>query len=176
MRSYESGPQQGQAEDAAASLTLPEITFTLDGVKFTCVREMDGDALLEWSELGIAASDDVAADSPEGAAYIARFLRVSFGASEYQRFRRHIRSHKTPVDVVLKVVAGIQEEMAGAVEDATGRPTVPPSSSSPGDAGPGGQRARVVSLSRGEVQWVDPPAPADHLAKGGKPRRKASGA
>lgn len=154
-------------------VSLPEITFTLDGERFSCVREMDGDTLLEWSELGAAADRGMDANSPEGAAYLSRFLRASFGAAEYARFRRHCREHKTPTPVVLKVLAGIQEEMAQAVEAAAGRPTVQPSPSSPGDEARDERLRRVVSWGTGEVTVVPMPAPQDHKAKGAKQRKPA---
>jgi hypothetical protein len=163
MREY----QSGEPEDGAATIALPEITFTLDGEKFTCVGHMTGDALLDWSEMADAAAQDLSATSPEGAAFIARFLRAAFGAEEYRRFRAHLRAHRTRPEVVLKVVSGIQEEMAGVVETATARPTAAPSPSSAGGAAPDERTARIMSLSTGEVKFVDPPPP-----KTGKTRKR----
>jgi hypothetical protein len=166
MREYTSDPVE---EGEAGTIDLPKITFTLDGEKFTCVGNMDGDSLLEWSELGLSASEDTPLNTPEGAAFVARFLRATFGLDEYRRFRRHIRSHNTPPETVIKVVAGIQEEIVTALEGATGRPTGPPSSSSTGDAGQDERRARIVSLQRGEVQFAPapPPKPTRTRAKAG---------
>jgi hypothetical protein len=159
--------QSGEPEDGAATIELPEITFTLDGVKFACVGHVTGDALLDWSEMADAAAADLSATSPEGAAFIARFLRAAFGPEEYARFRRHLRGHHTRPEVVLAVVSGIQEEMAEAVERATARPTVAPSPSSGGDAAPDERTARIMSLTTGEVKFVDPPPP-----KTGKARKR----
>lgn len=176
MRDYLSNEdEEGGGE---APLPLPAITFKLDGEEFRCRTDMDGDTLLEWSELALAAAEDMPADSPEASAVFARFLRASFGGQEYQRLRRHFRAHKTRPAVVMSIIADIQDEMAATVREATGRPTVPPSPSSPGGGDLDAQRARVVSLARGEVQFVDPPpprpVPADHKGKGGRPRRAAS--
>lgn len=178
MRAYESSSAAAAAEEeeAALGVVLPAIKFTLDGEEFRCLTEMTGDALLEWSELGVAASDDTPANSPEAAGYFARFLHATFGPAEYARLRRHIRAHGTPPRVVMQIIAGIQEEITGAVEDLTGRPTVPSSPSSPGGGDPVGERARVVSLARGEVTFVDPPPrkqPQDRKAKGGGQRKRA---
>jgi hypothetical protein len=166
-----------EEQEAEADLTLPLIRFTLDGVEFHCIERMDGDALMEWSELGRAATEDISVRSPEGAAYVARFLRASFGPEEYRRWRQHVRDHQTPITTILAVVQGIQEEMSGAVEAATDRPTVPSSPSSPGDEDPAGRLHRVISLQAGDVQVMPMPEPQDHKAKGGKPRgkRAASG-
>lgn len=175
MRDYLSDEEEEGGGEAP--LPLPAITFKLDGEEFRCRTDMDGDTLLEWSELALAAAEDMPADSPEASAVFARFLRASFGAQEYGRLRRHFRAHKTRPAVVMSIIADIQEEMATAVREATGRPTVPPSPSSPGDGDPDAQRARVVSLARGEVQFVDPPprkAPEDHKGKGGAARKRAS--
>ena len=175
MREYVSEVSDPEVD---AGIALPAITFTLDGEKFSCVTGMNGDTLLEWSELGLAAAEDVPVTSPEGASLIARFLRVAFGPEEYLRFRRHIRAHNTSPSVVLKVVSGIQEELTAAVQEATGRPTQAPSPSSPGDADPAAQRARLVSLARGEVTWADAPPPRpepqDHPGKGGASRKRAA--
>jgi hypothetical protein len=174
MREFTSEP--GASDQVPLALKVVE--FKLDGQVFRAMEEVTGDALLEWSELGIAAADDVDIDSPEGVSYLARFLRAAFGASEYQRFRRHIRTHRTDPATVMAIVAEIQAEMAGAVETVTDRPTEPSSPSSDGDAGQDGQRARVINLGGGEVQWVDPPkaVPQDYKAKGGKPRAKRAAA
>jgi len=175
MREFTSVPADG-----ATPLNLKPVEFRLDGVEFRAMEEVTGDALLEWSELGIAAADDVDIDSPEGVSYLARFLRAAFGPVEYQRFRRHIRAKRTPPETVMGIVAQIQLEMAQVVEAVTDRPTVPSSRSSSGDGGKDGQRARVINLGGGEVQWVDGPPraePQDHRAKGGKarPKRAAAG-
>jgi hypothetical protein len=156
--------------DALDAITLPVITFTVDGEKFSTVTEMDGATFLDWSELGMAAVDDIDAGSPEGAAYVARFLRTALGG-DYQRWRRHVRAHHTPVSVVLKVVSGIQVEMSREVEDAAARPTVPSSPSSPGREGRDAEVRKLVSLQRGEVTYA--PAPQDH--KRSKKRAAASG-
>jgi len=156
------------------SIALPPITITVDGEKFHTVTVLDGATLLDWSELGMAAADDIDAASPEGAAYVARFLRTALGP-DYNRWRTHVRLHHTPVSVVLKVVAGIQEEMARAVEDATGRPTVPSSPSSPGDGDRAAQVRKVVSLQRGEIQIMPLPEPQDRKPKGGKKRAASAG-
>ena len=105
----------------------------------------------------------------------ARFLRASFGPAEYRRLRATSRPQDAPggghVDHRY-----IREEME-TVREATGRPTAPPSPSSPGDGDLDAPRARVVSLARGEVTFVDPPprrAPEDHKGKGGTRRRASS--
>lgn len=156
----ETGPEDREPD----YITLPTITFTLDGEKFSTVQKMDGDTFMTWSELGMAAADDIDAESPEGAAYVARFLRAGLGIAEYGRFRRHLRRHKTPVSVVLEVVAGIQEEMTEAVQETTGRPTGPSSPSSTGDAAQDERTHRIVSLQTGEVTFAPPP-PAKQPAR-----------
>jgi hypothetical protein len=150
MLEYTSEPEDG--ED---SIPLPPLAFTLDGVEFRALEEATGDALLSWSELGLAASDEVDIDTPEGVSFMARFLRATFDPAEYQRLRRHIRSHKTHPAVVMRIVSDLQAAMAEGVEAATDRPTVPSSPSSSGAAVRDAPPARVVSLSRGLVEWAD---------------------
>ena len=172
MREFTSAALQ---DDAAAAVPMEPIEFKLDDETFTTLTEITGDAMLEWSELGLAAVENLDAESPEGAAYLARFLRAGLGLAEYQRFRLHVRARKTPPGTVLEIVAHIQEAMAAAVTEATGRPTVPSSPSSPGPEGQGGQRARVISLAQGTVQFADPPpraAPQDRRRKGGGTRKR----
>lgn len=174
MREYQSDRLPDGAEEGAGQpLQLPAIKFTLDGEEFRCVDQMDADALLEWSELGRDAAEGTPITSPDYAAFFSRFLRASFGQEEYQRLRRHLRAHGTRPEVLMSIIQGIQEEMAGVVEDATARPTVPPSPSSPGDGDPAAQRARVISLAQGTVEWADPPAPRQG-GKGKAPAKRRS--
>jgi hypothetical protein len=170
--------ERGPAPD---QVPVRPVGFKLDGVEFTAMTEVTGDALLEWSEFGIAAADDVDVDSPEGVSYLARFLRAAFTPAEYQRFRRHVRSHRTPPETVMRAVGAIQRGMAEAVEELTDRPTVPSSPSSDGDAPPDVPPARVISLDKGLVEYREPTA--EELAMGeeavratAKPRGKAKAA
>jgi hypothetical protein len=174
MREYLSDQLPEGAEEAPP-VALPAIKFTLDGEEFRCVTQMDADALLEWSELGRDAADGAPITSPDYAAFFSRFLRAVFGADEYQRLRRHIRANGTRPEVLLAIIGDLQLEMAGVVEDATARPTAPPPPSSPGDAAPAAQRARVISLAQGTVEFADaPPAgqrPGGKRAAGSKGQR-----
>jgi hypothetical protein len=157
MREYTS---EAPADGGPAQATLPEITFRLDGEVFTARQEMDGDSLLAWSELALAGSDEVPANSPEAQSFIARFLLAAFGREEYARLRRHIRANGTPVPVVYAIVQGVQQEMAEMVEDMTGRPTGPSSPSLAGPEGQGGSTVRPFRLSEiGDVVEAPPPPP-----------------
>jgi hypothetical protein len=162
MREYVSRPeaQEGGPEAAQTTIPMPGMRFTLDGEEFRCIEEMDADAFLEWSELAVAATEDVPLTSPEAAAFFARFMRATFGPQEYARLRRHFRRHGTRPQVVLAIISDIQEQMAETVETATGRPTPPPSSSSAGPEEMGERAAKVVSLQTGDVSFVDAPPKA----------------
>jgi hypothetical protein len=161
----------GEEEAAESALLLPAIRFTLDGEEFSCLTEMGGDALLEWSELARAAEDGMSVSGAEGSAATARFLRAAFGAEEYARLRAHIRAYGTPPSVVMAIIGGVQEEMDEVVQAATGRPTVPPSPSSPGDEDQAERQHRVISLAAGDVTLAPPPG---GKAKAGKGQRRAA--
>jgi hypothetical protein len=165
MREFTSEP--APEDEEAGGRTLPRITITLDGEKFSTCEEMDADGLLAWSQLADAAAEG--AEAEEAASYTHRFLRAAFGPEEYKRFRLHLRAHHTPVSTLMKVVAALNEEMEGLAEAETGRPTVPSSPSSPGDEGLDERTRKVISLQQGTVQLV--PAPQDHKPK---QRKKAS--
>lgn len=137
-----------------------EFKFDLDDTEFGCVLRSDGDAVLEWSELAGTASDDAAdMDSPEGAAFVARFFKLMMPIAEYTRFRRHMKLHKTSTDVLVEIMQAIQAEMEAHVEDAAARPTQPSSSS------PGGRTAvkdertlQLLSVPDGDLTFVEPAA------------------
>jgi hypothetical protein len=131
---------------------LDGIGFTLDGERFECKGELD---LLDKSELTMLAMSSLDTRSPEAVAMISQFLRLAFGPQEYLRFRAHVRSHRTPDDTQLAILAGISEVISEALQDATGRPTRPRSSSSAGPSETDDRVSRVISLGTGDVQIVD---------------------
>lgn len=124
--------------------------FELDGVKFTCaggLTALDISELAEVAELGVDTED------PRAAAAIAKFFRAALGLPEYNRLKDHMRAHDTAEDVLIDI-------MAGVIEDVAGRPTQEPSSSQDGPSTTG-PMSRVVSLQRGSVFLGEPGSRAE---------------
>ena len=142
---------------------LAGVTFTLDGVTFSCAG---GLRMLDVSELAETAAAGLDSRDPAAVAAITQFLRLALGDAEYRRFRAHTREHGTPDEVILDIIAGLNEELGAGVEAATGRPTVPQPGSSPGLPDPDERVSKVVSLGTGDVR-VMPAGP--------KAKRKAAG-
>jgi len=164
MRSYISVP-----DDSEPMVNpLAGVSFTLDGEVFSCNGEPD---LLDQSELALLAASATDIRRPEAQAAIAAFLQMAFGPQEYARFKWHTREHRTRPEVIMSIMAGINEELEAFMVDATDRPTVPPSPSSHGGAERAEQLRKVISLGTGDVTVL----PADGKTTGGRggTRRKA---
>lgn len=136
---------------------LEGVMFTLDDVIFACEGRID---LLDLSELSMLAVSSTDVRSPEGIAMLSQFLRLAFGPVEYMRLKAHAREYETPPDVLFQIVAEINAAIEGFTEQMTGRPTGPPSSSSPGQPTRADQISQAISLATGEVTFVAPPPPA----------------
>jgi len=149
MRSYTSNPEGTEP----MGNPLAGVSFTLDGEEFTCEGQPD---LLDMSELALLAAQATDIRRPEAQASIAAFLQMAFGPREYARFRMHTRSNRTQPEVILQIMAGINEELEGFLVASTGRPTVQPSPSLPGDAERAAQLQRAISLGTGEVTILAP--------------------
>lgn len=156
MREYTSKPAP-PAESALAG-----VGFTLDGQRFACEGHL---SVLEISELAAAAAEGADTSTPEGVGLIANFLKLAFGPAEYTRFRRHCRDHRTSDETLIEIVSGIQEEVMGAVEAQTGRPTASQPASSAGLPQTGDRMSRIVSLQTGDVTVVPMPEPQDRKPK-----------
>jgi hypothetical protein len=150
VREFSSAPPEG-AEPPKRN-PLEGIEFTLDKVAFKCNGRLD---LLDISELSMLAVSGTDVRSPQGLAMIAQFLQIAFGPLEYMRFRMHVREHDTHEDTVFQIVQEISEAIGIFTEGETGRPTGPPSSSSPGEPDRAEQISRVISLGTGDVTLVD---------------------
>lgn len=111
--------------------------FELDGVVF---HPGDAVTFLDITELGRFANQEMA--SPEGAAAIGEFFKLLLG-EDYDRFREHIRTHRTDEDTIVRVLHDV-------LEDLSSHPTQRPSDSPAGPTSTG-RTLRVVSLSQGTV-------------------------
>jgi hypothetical protein len=129
-----------------------DITFTLDDVEFRCAGRptvLDISELAEVAELGVDTED------PRAIAAMSKFFRAVLG-KEYTRFREHMRTHDTGEDVLVEIMQGIMEDLAG-------RPTEEPSHSQDGPSTTG-PMSRVVSLQRGSV-YIGQQAPGQKAAE-----------
>lgn len=154
---------------------LEGVSFTLDGETFKCEGKLD---LLDKSELAALAIAGQDITSPHGTAMLSQFLSMAFGGREYIRFKMHTRLHDTPDEILFEILQGITEEIGIFTEAQTGRPFVPPSSSSATQPEPGERISRLISLQTGDVQIVDPPPPAQKPGAGKgtarTPRRRSA--
>jgi hypothetical protein len=80
--------------------------FDLDGEHFTGTGAV---SLLDMSELAQLA--DVDASSAKGAAAIAEIFRGELGAEEYERFKKHTRSHHTDPDTLVEILHDMVEHV-----------------------------------------------------------------
>jgi hypothetical protein len=156
--------------EGARDNPLAGISFTLDGVRFACEGRM---SVLESSELAARATLGSAdTRDPVIAAALAATFRMAFGDEVYERFREHcagvpdkpglngsiIRGRPpTPDEVVIDILAGLNEEVRQHAEAIAGRPTQGPSTSSSGQEDPAERQSRVISLGTGEVTVLPPP-------------------
>lgn len=115
-------------------------TFTLDGELF----EAQGASMLDVAELAQYADAD--GDSPEGAAALATFFRGAMG-DEYERFRAHVRKHRTSMDTLLQILQDMVLDMSGRP-----LPQSPPSQPGPTTTP---TTSMVVSSSRDSVQFEE---------------------
>jgi len=159
-----------------ASTATEKVPFRLDGMLLTAVLRTDGDAVMEWSEMA-AAADDTDLSTAAGAQFISRFFRLMLPGGEYARMRAHMRQRYEagrPVDpdVFAEIIQMLNERMEAAIEEDTGRPTVPPSRSSPG-RGDRDERIRLVSdLPAGDMDLVFAEPPLTRRPPARNPRRK----
>jgi len=174
VRAYTSARPEGAPTDPNP---LAGVTFQLDDVVFRCDGEPD---LLDQSELALLAAQATDARSPEAQAAVAAFLQMALGEAQYRQFRMHTKGHHTPADVIMDIIAGINEELEDWMAGATSRPTGQPSRSSPGGSAQDDRVSKVISLGRGTVDLVapapegtpQPKLPQDHKAPGGGQRAK----
>jgi hypothetical protein len=134
---------------------LAGLTFGLDGETFRCQGELD---LLDQGELAMLSMSPMDTRDAAGLAMMVQFLQLAFGYEEYTRFHMHVRARKTPPETQLEILSGISEAVGLWTREETGRPTMRPSSSSPGPRETDERVARVISLQTGEVQVIDPEA------------------
>lgn len=119
-----------------------EVEFDLDGVEFKGSGTV---SMLDISEFARLASAGVDTTDPRAVAIIAEmFLTLLGEESTYQRFRAHVRRHKTKPEVLLAIIS----DMATAD---TGRPTSR-SSGSPDGPPTGPATQTVVSFSKRTVE------------------------
>jgi len=129
---------------------LDGVEFTIDGEVFACLGEV---TVLDASELAAAAMAGLDYRSPAGLSMIAQFLGTAFGPVEYLRLKSHVREHGTPPEVLVQIMAEISAALEEFTIGATGRPTMPQPSSSPGQPDRADQMSRVISL-HGDVTVV----------------------
>jgi len=155
-RKYTSRPPAAAGEEEAGPREYP---FELDEATFTAVLDAaDADAVLEWSELAATATAaNAELTSPEGVAFTARFFRLMLPGAEYARFRAHLKAHHTHPDTLLEIMAGLNEDMAEAVEDEAGRPIAPSPPSLPGRGARDERRLQIISMAGGDadIEFAD---------------------
>jgi hypothetical protein len=144
---------------------LEGLTFRLDKETFALEGHM---SILQLSELARhAVGGEDAMKDAAASAMLAESLSQAFGAEEYDRFRKHVRDHGTPDEVVLAITAGINELVQSRVEEMTGRPTGQRSRSSRGRSKQEQRMSRVISLQTGDVQVVEEGGTDDPAQTGG---------
>jgi hypothetical protein len=146
MRQFTSTPTPAEENP------LNGVKFELDGVEFKCEGRA---SVLESSVLASAAAED-AGDGYSAAAMgaVADFLRMSFGDSEFQRFRSHCRRRSTSDETLLDIMQGIREEIEANAARISERPTRSPSSSLPGRPGLDDRSSLIIGLQEGDVQVI----------------------
>lgn len=92
------------------------ITFDIDGVEFTIPRPIPA-----WPMLELAAAGDEDDQTAIAVAFI-RFLMALIPADQHARFTSTCTEKRVDADLLLEIVQFV-------IEEASGRPTVPPSSS-----------------------------------------------
>jgi hypothetical protein len=100
-------------------------------------------------------------------AMAAESMLEALGEAEYARFVDHFIAHGADDDVIMAIVADINDQVHAKIEAATGRPTVPSSGSSNGEPDPAGQPARIIKLgTRGVSPLIsDGDSPSDLAAQ-----------
>jgi hypothetical protein len=150
---------------------LKDVVVPLDGVEFRCEGQL---SILDLSELAAKAIDDATADAAEAASYYQTLLQ-SFGPAEYARFKRHVHDHKTPDEVVVKIIQYLNEQVQANIERMTARPTEPSSSSSGGREGPAEQPVRSISADRRSVKVVEEGGDVAAARAARQPKTRARG-
>lgn len=122
-RSYSSKPAAG-TDGGEESISTEGITFTLDGVEFTCHGTMDANDFIDLAGPLMDAGDGWF--DPEALAAVSRFYRLVLGEASHRAFQAHRRRNRTPPSVVAAI-------MNDLIEEVTARP---PGRLSPSPAGP----------------------------------------
>jgi hypothetical protein len=165
-------PPRSYSSTAAAddAVSTEGVTFTLDGVAFTCHGRISTFDLSEFA--GPAADADADNPDPQLVRVLADMMRLIMGPATFRAFTAHRRAHATPDSLVQQILLDI-------IEDATGRPSARPSPSpagprptpaqpaaSPWRAGVPGQPDRrlpdamLAAMARdGDIRFADAPAP-----------------
>jgi len=128
--------------------------FVLDGVRWVCA--VDDVTILDVTEL--ARMHNASAESPEGIAALGEFFETCLGP-RYRAFRSHCRANRTSEDVLMDIMEGLLEDLAGY-------PTQPPSPSPGGPSGTG-PTSKPASPERGRVvtaHGVRPMTPQEFAA------------
>jgi hypothetical protein len=120
---------------------VTEVSFELDGEKYTCELRSDADSMLEWSELAGVAASDADLTSMAGVAFVARFFQAMMPVNEYARFRQHLKAHHTAQQMLVDIMQLVNAEMEGVMSAAAERPTKRPARSS---AGAGAKAGRTT--------------------------------
>jgi hypothetical protein len=94
---------------------LSGVSFTLDGVEFTCNGR--------WSSFvnSDLASRALRADPAALLALTAESFLLVLGRAEYERFTRHVIEHETPEPVIADIAAWLNDQAAGRVAALAGR-------------------------------------------------------
>jgi hypothetical protein len=128
------------------------LSFTLDGVTFTCVTEI---SVLDFSEL--ASWSDLDASSPEGLAALKHFFTMLLGPVEFRRFRQHCAAHRTDDDTIVQIMGDLAEDFLGRPTSAPQPSPSTPSATGSGSTAPGSHV--VVNLGSGKRVTVDAASP-----------------
>jgi hypothetical protein len=164
---FTSAPEDGEEE-----VEQIDVPFRLDGQEFRSVLRIDGDAVLEWSELAAAASLEDDMTSVRGIAFTSRFFRLMMPGDQYAALRAHMKAWHTPPDRLLKIMRGLNAAMEEELAKSTARPTRRSSPSSPGREVKDDRMLKIISLSEadGEVEFV--PLPGRQVTRRQQPRGK----
>lgn len=108
-RSYTSKPAPGADAAEEEVISTEGITFTLDGVVFTCHGTLDAQDFIDLAGPLMDAGDGWF--DPEALAAVARFYRLVLGDESHRAFQAHRRRHRTPSPVVAQIMTDLIEEI-----------------------------------------------------------------
>lgn len=126
MKQFSSAKPEGATPRVSP---LEGIKFELDGTEFRCQGRVK---VLDQSELALLAAQGGDMRTAQAQAASAAYLQVAMGLPEYYRFKAHVDEYDTDDETVLEIMSYITSVVQERLETMTGRPTMPPSSSSPG--------------------------------------------